>query len=112
VVEMQKGGPAGPQVALQQSLPPLRQPPPILPQSGKTVESVPRTSRRPPHPGLDAEKTSRCPAREKCFYLTSPLIEPAPLESKAPLRWTRRGSVNSHLRFSELMRRRSFDIRD
>jgi hypothetical protein len=65
------------QVALQQSLPPLRQPPPILPQSGKAVESVPRTSRRPPHPGLDAEKTSRCPAREKCFSLTSPLIEPA-----------------------------------
>jgi len=65
------------QVALQQSLPPLRQPPPILPQSGKAVESVPRTSRRPPHPGLDAQKTSRCPAREKCFYLTSPLIEPA-----------------------------------
>ena len=65
------------QVALPQSLPPLRQPPPILPQSGKAVESVPRTSRRPPHTGLDAEKTSRCPAREKCFYLTSPLIEPA-----------------------------------
>jgi hypothetical protein len=65
------------QVALQQSLPPLRPPPPILPQSGQAVESVPRTSRRPPHPGLDAEKTSRCPAREKCFYLTSPLIEPA-----------------------------------
>src|ERR1035437_6594005 len=31
----------------------------------------------PPQTGLDAEKTSRCPAREKCFYLTSPLIEPA-----------------------------------
>jgi hypothetical protein len=55
----------------------LRQPPPILPQSGQAVESVPRTSRWPPHPGLDAQKTSRCPAREKCFYLTSPLIEPA-----------------------------------
>lgn len=31
----------------------------------------------PPQTGLDAQKTSRCPAREKCFYLTSPLIEPA-----------------------------------
>src|ERR1039458_9310594 len=31
----------------------------------------------PPQTGLDAQKTSRCPAREKCFSLTSPLIEPA-----------------------------------
>ena len=59
-------------VALQQSLPPLRQPPPILPQSGKAVESGSRTSRRPPHTGLDAEKTSRCPTREKCFLLDIP----------------------------------------
>jgi hypothetical protein len=31
----------------------------------------------PPQTGLDAQKTSRCPAREECFSLTSPLIEPA-----------------------------------
>lgn len=30
----------------------------------------------PPPNGLDAEKKTRRPAREKCFSLTSPLIEP------------------------------------
>jgi hypothetical protein len=65
-------------VALQQSLPPLRQPPSIVPQpdSNRPEPRAPHTS-SPPHTGLDAEKTSRSPAREECFYLTSPLIEPA-----------------------------------
>jgi hypothetical protein len=41
----------------------------------------------PPHIVLDVEKTSRCPAREKCFSLTSPLIEPAyPLSRNSPSR--------------------------
>src|ERR1019366_4872837 len=39
-----------------------------------------------PHTGLDAKKQSRYPAREKCFYLTSPLIESANLQS---LGWMR-----------------------
>src|ERR1039458_2070334 len=35
----------------------------------------------PPQTGLDAQKTSRCPAREKCFSLTSPFIDPAATEA-------------------------------
>ena len=44
------------QVALQQSLPPLRQPSPILPQTGKVVETVSRTRRRLPRQGWTPRK--------------------------------------------------------
>src|ERR1039458_10116382 len=63
-------------VALQQSLPPLRQPPSIVPQpDSNRPESAPRTRPRLHIQGWMPRKPRALRHREECFYLTSPLIE-------------------------------------